>query len=393
MNWLLLINLCGNMRKIAVITGTRAEYGILEPVLREIEANPKLGLALIVVGMHLSAEFGFTVKEVEQDGFKIDARINVLHADDTRAAMAKSVGRCMIKTASALEKIRPDISLILGDRSEMLVGAVSSTYMSIPIAHIHGGDISGNVDEPVRHAITKLAHIHFAATKESADRIIKMGEEPWRVHVVGAPGLDSILNEKIPEPEEIATKYGLDLSKPVLLVVQHSVITEAEEAANQIHETLEAVVKIGYQTALIYPNADIGGRGMISAIQKYEKYPFIKTFRSVPHKEYLGLMKIASVMVGNSSGGIIEAPSLGLPVVNIGTRQMGRQRAENVIDVNYDKEEIKKAIQKALYDKAFREKAKHCKSFYGVGKAGMRIAKVLSEIKINKRLLEKRMTY
>lgn len=393
MNWLLLINLCGNMRKIAVITGTRAEYGILKSVLKEIEANPKLDLSLIVVGMHLSAEFGYTVKEVEQDGFKIDAKINVLHVDDTRAAMAKSVGKSMMKTASALEKIKPGILLILGDRSEMLVGAVSSTYMGIPIAHIHGGDISGNVDEPVRHAITKLAHVHFAATKESADRIIKMGEEPWRVHVVGAPGLDLILNEKIPEPKETAAKYGFDSSKPVLLVVQHSVVTEADEAANQIRETLEAIKELGYQTALIYPNADAGGRRMIDVIRKYEKFPFIRTFRSVPHNEYLGLMKLASVMIGNSSSGIIEAPSFGLPVVNIGTRQMGRQRAENVIDVNYDKEEIKKAIQKALYDKAFGEKVKHCKNFYGVGKAGMRIAKVLSEIKINKRLLEKRMTY
>jgi len=381
------------MRKIAVITGTRAEYGIFKSVLKEIEANPKLALSLSVVGMHLSTEFGYTVKEIEQDGFKIDAKINVLHREDSKAAMTKSIGKSMIKVVNALEEIKPDFLLILGDRSEMLVGAVSATYMGVPIAHIHGGDISGNVDEPVRHAITKLAHVHFAATKESADRIIKMGEEPWRVHAVGAPGLDLILNEKIPEPKETATKYGLDLSKPILLVVQHSVVTEADEAPNQIRETLEAIKDLSYQTVLIYPNADSGGRRMIEVIKKYEQYPFIKTFRSVPHKEYLGLMKLASVMVGNSSSGIIEAPSFGLPVVNIGTRQMGRQRTENVIDVDYDKDQIKEAIKKALYNEEFREKAKHCKNFYGDGKAGKRIAQVLSEIKINKRLLEKRMTY
>jgi GDP/UDP-N,N'-diacetylbacillosamine 2-epimerase (hydrolysing) len=381
------------MRKIAVVTGTRAEYGIFKSVLREIEANPELNLSLIVIGMHLSAEFGYTVKEIEEDGFKIDAKIDVLHSEDTGAAMSKSIGRCMVKTAGALEKIKPDVLLILGDRSEMLAGAVSATYMGIPIAHIHGGDISGNVDEPVRHAITKLAHIHFAATKESADRIIQMGEEPWRVHVVGAPGLDLILNEKMPEPREIARKYGLDLSKPILLVVQHSVITEVDDAPNQIRETLETIVEMGYQTILIYPNADAGGRRMIGVIREYEKYPFIKTFRSVLHKEYLSLMKLASVMVGNSSSGIIEAPSFRLPVVNIGTRQKGRQRAENVIDVNYDKEEIKMAIQKALYDKKFKEKVKNCKNFYGDGKAGMRIVNVLSEVKIDKKLLEKRMTY
>jgi len=381
------------MRKIAVITGTRAEYGIFKSVLREIEANPNLDLSLIVIGMHLSPEFGYTIKEIEEDGFKIDAKIDVLHSKDTGAAMSKSIGKCMVKTARALERIKPDVLLILGDRSEMLVGAVSATYMGIPLAHIHGGDISGNVDEPVRHAITKLAHIHFAATKESADRIIKMGEEPWRVYVVGAPGLDLILNETLVEPSELAKKCGLDLSKPVLLVVQHSVVTEADDAPNQIRETLEAIIELGYQTILIYPNADAGGRRMIEVIKEYEKYPFIKTFRSVPHKEYLSFMKLASVMVGNSSSGIIEAPSFGLPVVNIGTRQMGRQRAENVIDVNYDRKEIKVAIQKALYDEKFREKVKGSKNFYGDGKAGIRIANVLSEIKIDKRLLEKRMTY
>jgi len=381
------------MRKIAVITGTRAEYGIFKSVLSAIKANPNLNLSLIVSGMHFSTEFGCTVKEIEKDGFKIDAKIDVLHTKDTGTAMAKSLGRCIEATTNPLEKIKPDILLILGDRSEMLAGAVSATYMGIPIAHIHGGEVSGNVDEPVRHAITKLAHIHFAATKESADRIIKMGEEPWRVHVVGAPGLDLILNEKLLDPKELAAKYGLDLSKPTLLVVQHSVITEADDAANQIRETLEAIVELGCQTILIYPNADAGGRRMIEVIKKYEKYPFIRTFKSIPHKEYLSLMKLASVMVGNSSSGIIEAPSFGLPVVNIGARQRGRQRAENVIDVNYDKEEIKMAVQKALCDEEFKEKAKKCKNPYGDGKAGMRIAKILSETKIDKILLEKRMTY
>jgi len=381
------------MRKIAVITGTRAEYGIFRSVLREIEANPELDLSLIVIGMHLSDEFGYTVKEIERDGFTVDAKINILHTEDTGAAMAQSIGKSVVKTAKALGKIKPDILLILGDRSEMLVGALSATYMGIPIAHIHGGDISGNVDEPVRHAITKLAHIHLAATEESASRIIKMGEEPWRVHVVGAPGLDSILNEKMPEPSEVAGKYGLDLSKPVLLVVQHSVITEAEDASNQIRQTLEAIRELGYQTVLVYPNADAGGRRMIDVIKEYEKYPFLETYKSLPRDEYLGLMRIAGVMVGNSSSGIIEAPSFGLPVVNIGRRQAGRQRAENIIDVDYDKKEIIKAIQYALEDEEFREKAKNCKNFYGDGKAGTRIAKVLSQVKADRRLLEKRMTY
>jgi UDP-N-acetylglucosamine 2-epimerase (non-hydrolysing)/GDP/UDP-N,N'-diacetylbacillosamine 2-epimerase (hydrolysing) len=343
--------------------------------------------------MHLTAEFGYTVKEIEKDGFKIDSKINVLHHKDTGTAMAKCIGQCLARIADSLEKIRPDILLVLGDRSEMLAGAIAATYMGIPVAHIHGGDISGNVDEPVRHAITKIAHIHFPATKESAERIIKMGEEPWRVHVVGAPGLDLALNAKLPEPRELARKYSLDLSKPILLVVQHSVVTEAESASSQIRETLDAIVELGYQTVLVYPNADAGGRRMIEVIKEYGKYSFIKAFKSIAREEFLGLMKLSSVMVGNSSSGIIEAPSFGLPVVNIGTRQMGRQRAENVIDVDYDREEIKEAIRKTLFDERFKEKARNCKNFYGDGKAGIRIANILVETEINRRLLEKRMMY
>ena len=381
------------MKRIAVITGTRAEYGIFKPVLQAIKTNPRLKLSLIVVGMHLAAEFGYTVKEIENDHFKIDSKIDVLHLKDTGVAMARSIGECIAKMADSLDRIKPDILLVLGDRSEMLAGAVAATYLGVSIAHIHGGDISGNVDEPVRHAITKLAHIHFPATKESAARIIKMGEEPWRVHVVGAPGLDSALSKELPEPKQMAEKYGLDTSKPIILVVQHSLVTEAEDAANQIRQTLNAIVELGYQTIVIYPNADAGGRRMIEAIKEYEGYPFIKTFNSIPHEEYLSLMKLASLMVGNSSSGIIEAPSFGLPVVNVGTRQVGRQRSENIIDVGYNKEQIKKVINKALFDEKFKQKARNSQSIYGDGKAGKRIADILSETRINKRLLLKRMTY
>lgn len=381
------------MRKIAAITGTRADYGIFQSVLKNIVADPKLELTLIVVGMHLSSEFGYTLREIKKDGFKIGARINVLQNADTRAAMAKSIGKCITEISKTLVQLKPDILTILGDRSEMLAGAVSATYLGIPIAHIHGGEISGNIDEPVRHAITKLAHIHLAATNESAERIIRMGEEPWRVHVVGAPGLDLILNGTIPKAGKIAKKYKLDLTKPLILVIQHSVVTEVEEASNQIYETLEAIKKLGHQTVLIYPNADAGGRKMISIIKKYEDYSFLKTFPSIPHQQYIGLMKIANVLIGNSSSGLIEAPSIGLPVVNIGTRQMGRQRARNVIDVDYDKDAIIKAVQKVLHNQSTEYQRKAFKNPYGDGNAGKQIAKILSEVKINKSLLSKRMTY
>lgn len=384
------------MKKIAVITGTRAEYGILKSVLKEIEAGKKLKLSLIVVGMHLANEFGYTIKEIKEDGFRIGAKIDMLHRKDTGISMAKSIGECVTKIAEVLKKIRPDILLVMGDRGEMLAGAVAATYAGIPVAHIHGGDVSGHVDEPVRHAITKLASIHFPATKKSAERIIKMGEEPWRVHVAGAPGLDLAYDKMLPGKRQLALKYGLDLSKPIILVAQHPVLAEAEDAPRQMRETLDAIVELRYQAIVIYPNADAGGRRMIKVIERYAgKYPLIKAFKSIAHEDYLGLMRVANAMVGNSSSGIIEAPSFGLPVVNIGPRESERERAENIIDVDYDKEQIKNAIKKAVFDKNFRNKVKRCRTPYtdGRGKAGKKIAYILSRIKIDRRLLEKRLTY
>jgi len=381
------------MKKIAVVTGTRAEYGILRPVLRAIKSSPQLDLALIATGMHLSEEFGGTVKEIEKDGFKIDAKVEMIHTRDTGAAMAKSIGKCVSGMTDALERIKPDILLLLGDRAEMLAAAVVASYMGISIAHLHGGEVSGGVDDSVRHAITKLAHIHFPATEKSAKRIIKMGEDPSRIFVVGAPSIDTILNERLPKQVEIAKKYGLNLSKPILLVLQHPVVTEADEAAGQIKETLDAIAGLKYQTILIYPNADAGGRRMIKMIKKYKKHPFIKSFKSIPYTDYLGLMRVVSVMVGNSSSGIIEAPSFHLPVVNIGTREKGRERSTNLIDVNYETREIVKAVKRALYDKKIRNKVKRCKNVYGDGKASQRIVKVLSEINITPKLLQKKITY
>lgn len=381
------------MRKIAVVTGTRAEYGILKPVLEAIKTNPRLDLALVVTGMHLSKEFGYTIKEIKKDGFKIDAEVKILHAEDTGAAMAKSVGECIEKMTEALKRVKPDFLVLLGDRSEMLAGAVAASYTGIPIAHIHGGDASGSIDDSVRHAITKLAHIHFPATEGSANRIIRMGEDPSRIFVVGAPALDTILNERLSKPARLSKKYDLDSLKPFLLILQHPVVTEADEAADQIKETLNAIVELKHQTILIYPNADAGGRRMIKVIKKYEKYPFIKSFKSVSYIDYLGLMKIASVMIGNSSSGIIEAPSFRLPVINIGTRQGGRERSTNVIDAGYNKKEIVGAIKKALHDRKFRAKVKKCKNLYGDGKASQKIVKVLSEIEITPALLQKKITY
>jgi GDP/UDP-N,N'-diacetylbacillosamine 2-epimerase (hydrolysing) len=382
------------VRKVAVVTGTRAEYGILYPVLKAIEQHPKLQLLLIATGMHLSHEFGHTVQELEKDGFHIDAKVDMLLSNDTLSAMSKSIGIGIIGLAQIWEQVEPDIIVVLGDRVEPLAAAISGAYMNIPVAHIHGGDTGkGGLDESARHAITKFAHIHFPATRKSAERIIGLGEDRWRVHTVGSPALDTILNEPLLPPKNIAKKLELDLSRKVILVVQHPVTTQVEEAAEQMGQTLQAIVEFQYPTIVIYPNSDAGGRRMIDVIKQYEGYPFIKTFKSLPHREYLSLMRVASVMVGNSSSGIIDAPSFRLPAVNLGIRQEGRERGKNVIDVAHKKSDIAWALERALSDKKFITEVKKCENPYGDGKAGPRIAEVLSQIAITPRLFQKRSTY
>ncbi|MDW7776901.1 MAG: UDP-N-acetylglucosamine 2-epimerase [Methanosarcinales archaeon] len=382
-------------RKIAVITGTRAEYGLLYPVMQAIQDHSELDLLIIATGMHLSPEHGYTVKEIEKDGFKVDVAVDMLLSNDTGASISKSVGIGVIGITQALEQIKPDIVLILGDRDEPFAGAIAALHMNIPIAHIHGGDSTtgGCIDEGIRHSITKFAHTHFPATEESAARIEKLGEEPWRIHTVGAPGLDTILNTELLLKEQLIEQYLLNANEPLLLAIQHPVTTQPKNAANEMRTTLEALSELGLQTILIYPNSDAGGRSMIEVIKEHEHLPFLRTFKSLPHVDYLSLLNIADALVGNSSSGIIEASSFHLPVVNIGIRQEGRQRTNNVIDVASDKDKIFKAINTALYDKAFKQKVNKCVNPYGNGKAGLRIAEVLAGIEINQKLLQKKITY
>ncbi|UCC91687.1 MAG: UDP-N-acetylglucosamine 2-epimerase (hydrolyzing) [Candidatus Aenigmatarchaeota archaeon] len=381
------------MRKVCVVTGTRAEYGLLKPVMEEIKKSENLRLYLIVTGMHLSKEFGYTKNEIIKDGFKIDSEFRMNPPKDTPASMSISIGKGIVKFSESFSLIKPDIVLVLGDRIEPLAATIASSYMNIPIAHIHGGDVSEGLDESARHAITKFAHMHFPATKKSAERISKMGEEKWRIFVVGAPCLDTILEIKFPKRKYIENKFDIDPDKPLILVLQHSVTTEPEKAGEQIIETLEAIKKLGEQTIIIYPNSDAGGREIIKQIKKYEKLSFLSVYKSIDHKDYLSLLKYASVLVGNSSCGIVESPAFKIPVVNIGTRQDGRERSTNVIDVGHDRNVISTKIKKTIYDKKFIKGVKKCKTPYGHGNASKRIVKILSDMKIDKNLLQKKMTY
>jgi GDP/UDP-N,N'-diacetylbacillosamine 2-epimerase (hydrolysing) len=380
-------------RKIAVVTGNRAEYGIYFPVLTAIQKSSKLDLSLIVTGMHLSDKFGHTVDEIEKDGFNIDAKIPLGLSEDSVVSMARDVGVCILGLTDAFEIIKPDILLVLGDRGEMLAAAIVGIYMNIPVAHLHGGEVSGTVDESVRHAITKLSHIHFPATEESAERIRKLGEDDFRIHVVGAPALDTIMAGNFVSKEEIGKRFDIDINKPIVIVVQHPVTTELDYVERQIRETMDAVVEFGEQTVVIYPNADAGGRQIIEIIEQYRNYTFIRIFKNLRHVDYLSLMRSADLMVGNSSSGIIEAPSFGIPVVNIGTRQIGRQRGQNVIDVDYDKDAIIKAINIGLYDKDFKCKASKCISPSGNGHAGTKVARILESIEITPKLMQKKIVY
>lgn len=380
-------------RKILYISGTRADYGLLKPTLLAIKNHPKLQVEVASCGMHLMSEFGKTIKEIKSDGFK-NYSLDVSFNGDDNAATVEFVGKFLLSILKKIKRHMPDIILVQGDRPEALAGAIAGVYLGIPVAHTHGGDVTLTSDEITRHAVTKMAHIHFPATKKSAERIIKMGEDKWRVCFVGSPGLDSVLSKKLASIKEIAKKYKLDISKPVILVIQHPASkTEPKEAGRQMRQTLEALRVLAHQAIVIYPNADPGGREIIRAIEEYRKYPFIKIYKNIPHDDYLGLMRAAKTLVGNSSSGLVEAPSFKLPVVNIGERELGRERACNVIDVGYDKKQIKMAIEKAIYDKSFKEKITRCKNPYGDGKTGPRITKILSQIKIDKKLLQKQICY
>jgi UDP-N-acetylglucosamine 2-epimerase (non-hydrolysing)/GDP/UDP-N,N'-diacetylbacillosamine 2-epimerase (hydrolysing) len=380
-------------RTICVLTGTRAEYGLLKPVMRAIAAHPRLQLSLIVTGMHLDRRYGYTVNEIVRDGFVIDARVPMHMTADTGAAMANAVGHGIIGLTRALQKIAPDVLLVLGDRTEPLAGTIAAVYQGIPVAHIHGGDTShGGLDESNRHAITKFAHVHFPATLKSAGRVRNLGEDPWRIHVTGAPGLDTILHTPLPSRNELEKKLRISLRPPVILLVQHPVTTEIRQAGQQMRETLAAIKSLGITTILGYPNSDAGSREIIKAIRAIEHLPYVHTCRNLAHTDYLGLLKNISVLAGNSSSGIIEAPLFKLPVVNIGSRQFGREKAGTVIDVGYDRRQIAAAICRAL-SPAFRKKLRNNQNPYGNGTAGKKIAAILAALKIDSRLLSKKMTY
>ena len=371
------------LKKVLYITGTRADYGLMHNALELLNNDDDIQLEIAVTGMHLMEEFGYSVNEIKKDNFNLHI-INQTFLKDNKQSMSEFIGRLIVDLTQLMVKIKPDIVLLLGDRGEMLAGAIAASYLQIPVAHIHGGDVSSTVDDSARHAITKLSNIHFAATRKSALRIKQMGENPENIFVVGAPGLDSIIKVK-DNIDEKYLKEKYNIVKDFVLVLQHPVSLEVESSSNQIKQTLDAVTLTDYQILLIYPNADAGGRAMIDKIKEYD----VDAYKNIPHDDFIGLLGLASALIGNSSSGIIESSSFKLPVINIGTRQAGREKAENVVDVGYDSNEILNALN-YIKSNDYLDKLDNCINPYGDGKSGENILKILKDLDINVDLLNKK---
>ncbi len=382
----------GAAKRIGVVTVSRSDYGHLRPVLEALRRAPDLELLLLVAGMHLASEFGLTVRDIEADGFPISARVEMLGGGDTPEAVAAATGRGVAGFGEAFARLRPDVVVVLGDRFEMLAAAVAALPFALPVAHIHGGEVSeGAMDNQIRHAITKLAHLHFASAEPHARRIAAMGEEPWRIHTVGAPGLDRLATTEPLPRAALARELGLPEAGPWLLVTFHPVTLEYRDTAAHIDELLAALEKTDGFIVITYPNADTAGRLIIERIEEFAgRHPRrCRLAKSLGERLYLSLLRHADLMIGNSSSGLIEAPSFGLPVVNVGSRQRGRLRGTNVIDVEPSREDILRGIE-AAQATAFRARARAAANPYGDGQAAPRIVEILRSVPIDVRLVQKR---
>ncbi|MBF0386259.1 MAG: UDP-N-acetylglucosamine 2-epimerase (hydrolyzing) [Candidatus Omnitrophica bacterium] len=382
-------------RRICVITGSRAEYGHMLMLMKAIEADRGLRLQVVVTGMHLSSAFGHTFRVIEKDGFSIDARLPILKFDNTPEGICRSIGLGTALIARSLGKLKPDIVVICGDRYEMLAAATAAHVLGIPIAHLHGGENSeGAIDEAFRHAITKMSSLHFAATEPYRRRIIQMGEQPSRVFNFGAPGQDLILNTPVMGREDLARALGFDLTGPVALVTFHPVTLEKNSVEEQVKAVTVALVSSGLRGIITRSNADQGGARINALMETFcLRHPRrFRLFSNLGAKIYFNCLRYADLLVGNSSSGIVEAPTFRLPVVNIGDRQQARVRSSNVIDVACESAAIKKGISQAL-SPAFKRSLKGMRNPYGSGSDGKvseRIKDVLKSAEIGGKLLKKK---
>jgi len=379
------------MRKILFITGSRGEYGYIRPILQLIEKDKDLDYDIVATNMHLLPEFGFSVNAFKDDGFKVKYKTLNTLAGYTPASMMKSLSLFGLSVTDIIEESKPDIILLAGDRGEQFMGAMAGAHMNIPVAHIQAGEVSGNVDGLTRHAIARYAHIHFAANEDAALRLEKSGEQLNRIYNVGAPQLDEFINGTITDKPTMLSKYNISADKKFILILQHPVTEEHTESGLQMKITIQAAIKSGYKSIIIAPNSDAGSTAVQTAIEEYSS-PSISVYRNVKREDYAALLSMASVIIGNSSSGLLEAPTFQLPCVNIGRRQIGRYQGENVINCGHDVDEIISCINIGMSEN-FKSKIKGMKNPYGDGKSSKRIVKILKEIDIDDELLTKAITY
>lgn len=382
-------------RRICVVVGSRANYGSIKSAMRAIKRHPSLALQVVVGASAILDRYGSAVSLIEEDGFEPSARVHMLIEGETPVTMAKSTGLGLLELPSVFERLQPDIVITVGDRFETMATTLAAAYMNIPIAHTMGGEVSGTIDESIRHAVTKFAHIHFPASREAAERVIRLGERPGDVYMVGCPRVDLVLETLAADGDALDdvlfdTGVGerLDLSRPFVLVSQHPVTTEYGEGERQITETLAAVRELDVQAIVLWPNADAGSDDLARGIRKWREQGLddnMHFFKNLPVTTYVRLMKRTACLVGNSSSGIREGASIGTPVVNVGSRQDMRERGRNVAQVGHERGEITRALRTQLDHGPYESEP-----IYGDGKAGERIADILATCTVN---VQKRITY
>jgi len=392
-------------RTIAIFTGNRAEYGLQFPILRAVDKHPDLDYRLLVSGAHLDENFGHTLDEIRNDGFHIDAEVKIEMDASSLFATAQAIGSGILEISKVLASLKPDMMVVYADRFEGLAAVIASTQMNIPTAHIEGGDLTegGALDDSVRHAMTKLSHLHFTTNQQASNRILGMGEESWRVHTVGFPAIDLISEGRYAKADEVFERLGLNPGQPIVLFTQHSVTTEFDHAVAQLLPSLKAIEELaatGVQVILTYPNNDAGGRQIIDRLEAFRERKVFNTqvHRSLGRHLYHGVLALARnpelrvACVGNSSSGLKETPAFGCPTVNIGSRQEGRLRGENVLDADYSSADIASAIRRCLFDGDFRRVCRCAENPYWLGDAGPKIAHVLASVALDQNLIRKRMT-
>lgn len=366
-----------NKRKVCIVTGTRAEYGLFYPILKKIQNSNVLELQIIATTMHLSSEFGNTYKQIEDDGFRIDEKIENLLASDTKSAVAKSTGLAMLLLSDAFTNLQPDIVLILGDRFETHAASTTAMLMNIPIAHIHGGETTeGAVDEQIRHSITKMSYLHFTSTEAYRNRIMQMGEDPTRVFNTGAPGIDNIVTMNLLSKEDLEEELSWKVKSPTALFTYHSETLSTTDVQEDIENILAVIKRSGINVLFTYANADDGGRIINQAIEKFVNSNTDKYFvaKNLGQLKYLSAMKHVDLLIGNTSSGIIEAASFQKPVINIGDRQKGRLQSGNILDCTI--KELTETIHRAL-SQEFKQHCQEVVNVYGQGNASAQIIDIL----------------